>query len=254
MISKSTINLIASLEHKKYRDEHGLFVAEGVKLVSELRARLVPHAIFTVGGSVDGGSVAISEAEMKKISFLKTPSPMLGVFRIPQSASPIRPSPAKLMLALDGVQDPGNVGAIIRLCGWFGVDALACSPGTADCYSPKVVQASMGAVAHVATIYTDLPAFLQQAAEKNVPVYGTFLEGKSIYCEPLSAAGCIVVMGSEGRGISPAVARHISQRLYIPSFSAGCGVESLNVTTAAAVVCSELLRRRIGRESGFQGA
>lgn len=245
MISKSTISLIASLEHKKYRDRHGLFVAEGVKLVDELRTRLTPYAIFATAasGSSDGSTV-ISEAEMKKISFLKTPSPKLGIFRIPQSDSPVLPSPGKPTLALDGVQDPGNMGAIVRLCGWFGVEALVCSPGTADCYNPKAVQASMGAIAHVEALYTDLPAFLRAATAKNIPVYGAFLEGKNIYREPLSAS-CIVVMGSEGRGISPEVAQHISQKLYIPSFSASCGVESLNVATASAIVCSELLRRRM---------
>lgn len=246
MISKSAISLIASLEHKKYRDERGLFVAEGVKLVSELRARLKPYALFaTAAGVAAGGKevAVISEAEMKKISFLKTPSPMLGVFYIPRSASPLRlPDAGRPALALDGVQDPGNLGAIVRLCGWFGVDTLVCSPNAADCYNPKAVQASMGALAHVAVRYTGLPDFLQAAGEKGIPVYGTFLEGQSIYRQPLSTP-CIVVMGSEGRGISPEAARHISRKLYIPSFSAHSGVESLNVSTAAAIVCSELRRR-----------
>jgi TrmH family RNA methyltransferase len=249
MISKSAISLIASLEHKKYRDARGLFVAEGVKLVGELRARLSPYAIFaTAAGSrqSSGGSDAlISEAEMKKISFLKTPSPMLGVFRIPPSAAPALPSPGKLTLALDGVQDPGNLGAIVRLCGWFGVDALVCSSGAADCYNPKAVQASMGAIARVAVQYTDLPTFLQAAAAKGIPVYGTFLEGKNIYREPLSVGG-IVVMGSEGKGISGEVAQHIRQRLCIPSFSDSRCAESLNVATASAVVCSEIRRRAMG--------
>ncbi|MDR1416796.1 MAG: RNA methyltransferase [Prevotellaceae bacterium] len=252
MISKSTISLIASLEHKKYRDRHGLFVAEGVKLVDELCARLTPYAIFATTASGDGGSSSynstiISEAEMKKISFLKTPSPKLGIFRIPQSASPPLPSPCKLTLALDGVQDPGNMGAIVRLCGWFGIDMLVCSSGAASCYSPKAVQASMGAIAHVETLYTDLPDFLCMAAAKNIPVYGTFLEGRNIYREPLSE-GCIVVMGSEGKGITPEVAQHISHKLYIPSFSASCGVESLNVAIASAIVCSELFKKRMENE------
>ncbi|MDR0711051.1 MAG: RNA methyltransferase [Prevotellaceae bacterium] len=249
MISKSTISLVASLEYKKYRDERGLFVAEGVKLVSNLRTCLKPYAIFTTittaaangGGS---GVTLVSEAEMKKISFLKTPSPMLGVFYMPRRAAspPLLPQPGKLTLALDGVQDPGNLGAIIRLCGWFGVDALLCSPDVVDCYNPKVVQASMGAIAHVEVFYAGLPALLQAAKENNIPVYGTFLEGKNIYSEPL-AASCVVVMGSEGKGISPEVAKHISQKFYIPCFSPDSGVESLNVATASAIVCSELRRK-----------
>ncbi|MDR3188026.1 MAG: RNA methyltransferase [Prevotellaceae bacterium] len=246
MISKSTISLIASLAYKKYRDERGLFVAEGLKLASELRARLKPYAVFTTDASIAAGvsqAELIAEEEMKKISFLKTPSPMLGVFHIPRSASPtLTPQPNALTLALDGVQDPGNLGAIIRLCGWFGVDTLVCSPDVADCYNPKVVQASMGAIAHVAVRYTSLPAFLQAAQAKGIPVYGTFLEGENIYHAPLSA-GCIVVMGSEGKGISPEAAQHISQRLHIPSFSPTGSVESLNVTTASAIVCSEFRRR-----------
>ncbi|MDR3365690.1 MAG: RNA methyltransferase [Prevotellaceae bacterium] len=241
-MSKSTISLIASLEHKKYRDERGLFVAEGVKLVSELRARLQPYAIFATAAAGRREATLLSEAEMKKITFLKTPSPMLGVFYIPRSASSApSPQPGKPTLALDGVQDPGNLGAIIRLCGWFGIDTLICSPNAADCYNPKVVQASMGAIAHVAVRYTGLPAFLQAARAKGMTVYGTFLEGKNIYSAPLSPS-CIVVMGSEGKGISSEAAQHISQPLYIPSFSAGSAVESLNVATASAIVCSELRR------------
>jgi TrmH family RNA methyltransferase len=245
MISKSTISLIASLRHKKHRYERGLFVAEGAKLVRELRARLRPYAIFTTAAAECGGATLLSEEEMKKISFLQTPSPMLGVFYMPPSASaPPSPQPGKPTLALDGVQDPGNLGAIIRLCGWFGIDALICSPDAADCYNPKVVQASMGAIAHVAVRYTGLPAFLQAAKAKGMPVYGTFLEGENIYSAPLSPS-CIVVMGSEGKGISPEAARHISQQLYIPSFSVGSAVESLNVATAAAIACSEIRRRAV---------
>jgi TrmH family RNA methyltransferase len=254
MISKSTIKLIASLDRKKFRDERGLFVAEGVKLVSELRAQLKPYAIFAVAddddaaaANDDGSEVAmLSEAEMKKISFLKTPSPMLGVFYIPRGGAPTRsPQAGKLTLALDGVQDPGNLGAIIRLCGWFGIDTLVCSPDAADCYNPKVVQASMGAIAHVEVRYTALPEFLQAARAKGIPVYGTFLEGQNIYRQP-PCAPCVVVMGREGKGVSPEAARYISQKLYIPPFSAHSGVESLNVATAAAIVCSELRRKAAG--------
>jgi len=240
MLSKSTISLIASLEQKKYRDAHGLFVAEGQKLVGELRGRMKPHAIYSTASS--GYGELISEAEMKKISFLKTPSPMLGVFHIPPAEAATPPAPNKLTFVLDGVQDPGNLGTIIRLCDWFGIDTLVCSPNSADCYNPKVVQASMGAIAHVRVRYTALPDFLQQAKEKSIPVYGTFLEGKNIYRETLSPCG-VVVMGNEGQGISPEVEKCISHKLYIPAFAQNRTAESLNVAIASAVVCSEFRRR-----------
>ncbi|MDR2937476.1 MAG: RNA methyltransferase [Prevotellaceae bacterium] len=239
MLSKPTISLIASLAQKKYRDQHKLFVAEGQKLVAELRARMKPHAIYVTNSEADGE--LISEAEMKKISFLKTPSEVLGVFHIPPSEKSVAPSENELTLALDGVQDPGNLGTIIRLCDWFGIDTLVCSPHTADCYNPKVVQATMGAIAHVRVVYADLPDFLQKAKTKNIPVYGTFLEGKNIYSEQLSPAG-VVVMGSEGQGISPEVEKCVTHKLYIPSFAANRSSESLNVATAAAIACSEFRR------------
>jgi len=239
MISKSTISLISSLSQKKYRDEHGLFVAEGQKLVSELRTRMKPHAVYTTADDIDGEQ--ISEAEMKKISFLKTPSPVLGVFRIPQNEAAALPQKNELILALDGVQDPGNLGTIIRLCDWFGIGALVCSPNTADCYNPKVVQATMGAIAHVRVAYTALPDFLQKATRNSIPVYGTFLEGKNIYTESLSSQG-IIVMGSEGQGISPEVEKCVTHKLFIPAFAQNRSAESLNVAIAAAVVCSEFRR------------
>ncbi len=240
MLSKSAISLINSLSQKKYRDEHGLFVAEGQKLVSELRTRMKSYAVYTTMDDMEGE--LISEAEMKKISFLKTPSPVLGVFRIPQNEVATLPQPNELILALDGVQDPGNLGTIIRLCDWFGIQTLVCSQHTADCYNPKVVQATMGAIAHVQVVYTTLLDFFQQASAKDIPVYGTFLEGKNIYNEKLSANG-IIVMGSEGQGISPEVEKHVTHKLYIPAFAQSHSAESLNVAIASAVVCSEFRRR-----------
>ena len=242
MLSKSTISLIAALERKKRREEHGLFVAEGQKLVGELRERMKPYAIYTTSNGNGNGGELISEAEMKKISFLKTPSPVLGVFRIPPAEAAAPPAPGELLLALDGVQDPGNLGTIIRLCGWFGVGTLVCSPDTADCYNPKAVQATMGAIAHVRVLYTALPDFLRQVRAKSIPVYGAFLEGKNIYREALSPHS-VVVVGSEGQGISPEVEQCVTEKLHIPAFAPRCAAESLNAATAAAVICSEFRRR-----------
>jgi TrmH family RNA methyltransferase len=248
MISKATIRLIASLEHKKNREAHRLFVAEGDKLVADLRRHLRPQAVFALAPAAASGDTPVSEAEMGRISQLKTPSPVLALFPLPQPASPPQPSPRELVLALDNVQDPGNLGALIRLCCWFGVDWLVCSPHTADCYSPKVVQASMGAVAHVRVCYLDLPSFLRDAQSRGLPTYGAFMQGDTLYETPLSVGG-VVVMGSEGQGISPQVAQHLDRRLCIPAFAPARGcIESLNVTTAAAIICAEFRRRGEGSE------
>jgi TrmH family RNA methyltransferase len=250
MISKATIRLAASLEHKKYREQRGLFLAEGAKLVGDLHAALPPYALFTT--APDGLGEVISPAEMRQLSRLAAPSTALGLFPLPPPAgTPPLPTGEGLTLALDAVQDPGNLGTIVRLCAWFGVGLLVCSPATADCYSPKAVQASMGAVAHVAVRYAPLPPFLREACRRGLPVYGTFLEGRSLYRERLPA-GSIVVMGGEGSGISPEVAPCAPQRLTIPSFAQGYGAESLNVAIAAAVVCSEFRREAVGGKAALQ--
>ena len=147
------------------------------------------------------------------------------------------------MLALDQVQNPGNLGTIIRLADWFGIPEIVCSPTTADCYNPKVVQATMGAILRVKVHYTALEPYLAQARERNIPVYGTFLEGENIYSTPLTPGG-IVLMGNEGQGIAPAAARHGSHKLFIPPYPADRnGSESLNVAIATAVVCAEFRRQ-----------
>jgi TrmH family RNA methyltransferase len=241
MLSKAAISLISSLEKKKFRDELGLFVAEGEKLVADLRQTLKVKSIYATGKSSIDGAELISEAEMKKISFLKNPASTLGVFHTPHHGE-FKPSASSLTLALDDIQDPGNLGTIIRLCDWFGIDTLLCSLRTVDCYNPKVVQATMGAIAHICVRYVDLPAQLLAAKKIGIPILGTFLEGKNIYQETLPSGG-IVVMGNEGNGISKEVAELVDEKLYIPSFARGRQAsESLNVAMAFAVICSELRR------------
>ena len=232
MLTKAQIARIKSLGDKKGRTETGLFVAEGEKLVEELlRSELEVVQVF------EG-----SPAEMERISRLKTPSKVVALVKIPTRT--LDPAAARsLVLALDDVQDPGNLGTIIRLADWFGIADLVCSPATADCFNPKVVQATMGAIARVRIHYTPLPEWLDRAAEQGVPVYGTFLDGESIYGAALSARG-VIVMGNEGQGISPAVAERVTKRLFIPPFPPGLPRgESLNVAVATAVVCSEFRRR-----------
>ena len=245
MLSKNQIKLIKSLETKKYRKREGLFVAEGPKVVGDLlRAGYKPHSIFCSGEKpeVRGERIvqAVTDDELRRISFLQHPQEVLAVFHIPESNTQ-HPSPITqhLSLALDGVQDPGNVGTIIRIADWFGINNIYCSPDTADVYNPKVVQATMGSLAHVTITYCDLVPLLREAT---VPIYGTLLDGKDIYQQQLSENG-IIVMGNEGNGISPEVRQLITNKLLIPNFNKNTETaESLNVAIATAITCSEFRR------------
>lgn len=185
----------------------------------------------------------ISHKEMERISFLKTPSDMLALVEIPRYRLSVRELSDTLSLALDGVQDPGNMGTILRLADWFGMRDVICSETTADCFNPKVVQATMGAIARVRVHYVPLARWLGEVRAAGIPVYGTFLDGEPIYDAALSPGG-VIVMGSEGQGVSPEVAELVSRRLFIPPFPVGEPTsESLNVATATAIVCSEFRRR-----------
>jgi TrmH family RNA methyltransferase len=232
LISRNDISLITSLAHKKYRDLHRLFVVEGAKMVAEAQG-----SPFVIRKIYD----ALTPAEMKKISNFKTPSDVLALVEQPAYGLDFPTLCRDLVLALDGVQDPGNLGAIIRVADWFGVQHLVCSPDTADCYNPKTVQATMGAIFRVQVHYTSLPAFLREAAT-TVPVYGATLSGENIYTQPL-VQQAVLVLGSEGRGISPDVSAQLTKQLHIPSYPPlRKGSESLNVATSAAIACSEFRR------------
>lgn len=190
-MTKAEIQLVRSLADKRSRTEHGLFVAEGHKFIGELRtSALRVRKIFALEGLFEGGEVeTVSPREMERLSLLKTPSDSLALVEIPHH--PFRPDTAQreLVLALDQVQNPGNLGTIIRLADWFGIPEIVCSPTTADCYNPKVVQATMGAILRVKVHYTDLEPYLAQARQRNIPVYGTFLEEKTSTRHPLRRAG-----------------------------------------------------------------
>lgn len=241
MISKNQIKLIRSLETKKSRKSERLFVAEGPKVVGDLlQAGFLPHSVFSTSSRPD--SQQITEEELKRISFLQHPQEVLALFHIPETTGSL-PLPTSLALALDGVQDPGNVGTIIRIADWFGIDTVYCSPDTADVYNPKVVQATMGSIAHVHIIYCDLLQLFDTLPD-DYPVYGTLLDGNDIYQQPLSPKG-IIVMGNEGNGISEAVRQRVTHRLLIPNFHQGDSAESLNVAIATAITCSEFRRRSI---------
>ena len=238
MLSKNQIKWVHSLELKKNRNKEGLFVAEGPKVVGDLlRAGYVARSIFST--TERPNAQLITDNELRKLSFLQHPQEVLAVFEIPLTSNP-SPLTSNLSLALDGVQDPGNLGTIIRIADWFGIKLIFCSEGTADCYNPKVVQATMGSLAHVHIIYIDLEAFLQSV---DCPIYGTLLDGQNIYQQELSTGG-IIVMGNEGNGISPAIRKLVTHKLLIPNYNtAGETAESLNVAIATAITCAEFRRR-----------
>ena len=245
-MTKAEIQFVRSLADKRFRDESGCFIAEGEKLIGEIMASpLRIRRTYALEGVFDGVAETVTAKEMERISMLKTPNNSLAVVEIPHHRFDAGVLRNKLVLALDDVQNPGNLGTIIRLADWFGVDEVICSPATADCFNPKVVQATMGAILRVRVHYLDLAATLSEASRAGIPVYGTFLEGDDLYQAPLSAAG-IIVMGNEGRGISGACAASVTRKLFIPPYPTDRhGSESLNVAVATAVICAEFRRRQM---------
>jgi len=241
MVSKNQIKLITSLQQKKYRKQEQLFFAEGVKVVQELlHSNFELQDLFTTKQdflTVPKDKVhAISEAELKKISALTTPNTCLAVFKIPKVKEMVEKG---LIVALDDVRDPGNLGTIIRLCDWFGIETLFCSEESVDIYNPKVVQATMGSISRVNVVYGNLETFLSQT---KLPIFGTFMDGKNIYQEELPKEG-IIIMGNEANGISTSVEKLVSDRIAIPRFGNLQVTESLNVATATAIILSEFKRK-----------
>jgi TrmH family RNA methyltransferase len=241
MVSKSQIKLITSLHQKKFRLAERRFIAEGAKVIGELVATgwMLEHFYHTGGdfkAIPDNKKTVVTEVELQKMSALNTANNCLAVFHIPEE-NPI--AETGLIVALDNIRDPGNLGTIIRLCDWFGISQLVCSNETADLYNPKVVQATMGSMARVNVNYVDLVSFLSKSA---LPVFGTFMDGNNIYREKLPDVG-VIVLGNEANGISTAVERLCSKRVSIPRFGNLQMTESLNVATATAIILSEFRRR-----------
>ncbi|MWW26424.1 TrmH family RNA methyltransferase [Algibacter lectus] len=238
MLSKSQIKLITSLKQKKYRQDLGFFVVEGVKTIKELLAsNLELHALYTTESfNIDAkDEVLISETDLKRISFLKTPNTALAVFKIPEQ-TPVETK--GLIVALDDVRDPGNLGTIIRLCDWFGIKQLVCSKATVDCFNPKVIQATMGSITRVNISYVDLETFLK---DTDLPVFGAFMDGENVYKKQLPQHG-VLVMGNEANGVSKAVEALITEKISIPRFGDLQATESLNVATATSILISEFRR------------
>ncbi|MBO4985033.1 MAG: RNA methyltransferase [Bacteroides sp.] len=248
-LSKNRIKYIHSLELKKNRKKEKVFLAEGHKLVGELLnempCRLLAATAEWLSTNRNRFSVTeiyeVTEEELTRASLQKTPQQVLAVFEQREEEMDSSVINQSLCLALDDVQDPGNLGTIIRLADWFGIEHIFCSPNTVDVYSPKVVQASMGAIARVHVHYTSLPELISSL--KEIPVYGTFLDGGNMYSQPLSKNG-LIVMGNEGNGISKEVEKLVNRKLYIPNYpSERPTSESLNVAIATAIVCAEFRRQ-----------
>lgn len=242
MVTKHQIKLIKSLGQKKYRHQEGLFVVEGIKGIAEflnspieLDHLFATEVLFDVE---DGNYSIISDKDLNRISFLKNPNKALAIFKIPTTQ---RINTSGLSVVLDDIRDPGNLGTIIRLCDWFGIKQIICSPNSVDCYNPKVVQASMGSLARIKIDYRDLSEFIKSS---DLPVYGTFMHGDDIYASDLSKEG-LIIFGNEANGISNSISDLVDKRITIPQFGDIKNTESLNVANATAIVLSEFCRKTI---------
>lgn len=244
MLSKNQTKRITLLKQKKYRLKEGLFVVEGIKGVGEflnsdfeLNVLITSNEQFYEKQTSKSGDkvVVVTQNELQKVSTLVTAPEVLAVFKIPKKQALIRKG---LTLVLDDLQDPGNLGTIIRLCDWFGVHQVVCSTQTVDCYNPKVVQATMGSLARVSIIYVDLSNYLSQ---EHRPVLGTFLEGESVY-EIVKIKEAVLIMGNEANGITETLVPFINHKITIPQLGNSTTTESLNVATATAICLSEFLR------------
>jgi len=239
-LSKNHIKLITSLQQKKYRQKHKLFVAEGVKVIEELlNSNFQIEKLFVTqdyrSSLSDEQLVTVSDIELKKISQLKSPNKVLGLFKIPETNSD---SNKGLIVALDEINDPGNLGTIIRLCDWFGVSKLVCSKNTVDCFNQKVVQASMGSLTRVEIVYEDLIPFLEATS---LPSFIADMDGENVYESNLPKEA-ILIMGNEANGISDEIREVIDSKISIPRFGGIQQTESLNVATATAILLSEFKR------------
>lgn len=248
-ISKNKISFIHSLERKKERLESKCFVAEGPKVVGDLMQRYHCRYLVAIDEWLQANTKVVAdeiytvkEEELLRASLMKTPQQVLAIFEQKDMPFDVSLPSTSLCLALDNVQNPGNLGTIVRLADWFGIEHIICSPDCADIYNPKTVQATMGAMAHVQIHYTSLETLIGGLFPE-IPVYGTLLDGNNIYKEKLTDHG-IIIMGNEGRGIRPELEKRVNRRLYIPNYPEGrVTTDSLNVAVATAIVCAEFRRQ-----------
>jgi TrmH family RNA methyltransferase len=238
ILSNNHQKLITSLSQKKYRQKHQLFIAEGVKVVRELlESSFELEIIFSTESEFSSLDcfIQVSDQELKKISSLKTPNKVLALFKIPLQK---KINSSGLIVVLDTINDPGNLGTIIRLCDWFGVEQLVCSQDTVDCYNSKVVQATMGSLARVSISYLNLSEYLQTVS---IPIFIADMDGVNIHKSKLPASA-ILVMGNEANGVSDRLKQLISNKISIPRYGNSNQVESLNVATATAILLNEFRR------------
>lgn len=246
MISKSTIKLIKSLAYKKFRTKENLFIVEGDKNVAEvLKSNYKVHQIFATSAFFENCSrefskidcIETSKDEIKKASLLNNPQQVLAICNIPEKPNQFNTF-SGFSLFLDCIQDPGNLGTIIRICDWFGIENLYCSNDTVDLYNPKVIQASMGSFCRVTVFYTSIIDFSQFCQQEQIMVYGTYLQGENVF-ETKPQQKSIIVIGNEGRGIRSEATNLINKRISIPAYSKkGEGAESLNAGVAAGIICA----------------
>lgn len=253
MLSKNKQKHILLLSKKKNRDKFGVFVAEGHKLVCDiLKSDLIPETIIATNNWLTNNKETIhspteiiecTEQEVKKVSALKSPPEVIVVFKQKTEQLLVKSLSEQLCLFLDEVQDPGNLGTIVRIADWFGIKNIICSQNCADIYNPKTIQSTMGAISRVNVFYVDSEVFFNEYKSLQLPIFGTFLDGQNMYKEELNSSG-LIVMGNEGKGISKDVEAHVSKRLFIPSYPADTPTsESLNVSVATSIICAEFRRR-----------
>lgn len=244
MLSKAQIKLIRSLHNKKFREETGMFIAEGKRLVEDIAASAIKieHIYATPRYNGDLKHISITEDELAEISALTAPQAIIALCRVPEITGKLPDLKEQLAMALDDIRDPGNLGTIIRIADWFGIEHIFCSEESVEAYNPKTVQATMGSIARVNLHYVNLKEVLGKYKNEGIPVYGAMLQGKNVYDETLANNG-ILVIGNEANGISEGVARCVTSPISIPSYAVKEGPESLNAAVATAILCAEFRRR-----------
>lgn len=244
MLSKAQIKLIRSLHNKKFREETGMFIAEGKRLVEDIASSSIKteHIYATPRYNGDLKHIAITEDELSEISALTAPQAIIALCRVPEVTGKMPDLKEIMAIALDDIRDPGNLGTIIRIADWFGIEHVFCSEESVEAYNPKTVQATMGSIARINMYYVNLQDTLSKYKNEGVPIYGAMLNGKDVYGETLTKNG-ILVIGNEANGISEGVARCVTSPISIPSYAVKEGPESLNAAVATAILCAEFKRR-----------